>query len=180
MLDNKPSSGLIYNISILSFLDKPVDHIIQAFIQKNPDDVDKHNTGTFLNTISIYFRTGKRKIRINLIQPISPYLIDKLAKKYYHEKEGAIILFLKNHDYSFKAAKTFFRKINKENEDFPIPIAFVELLESNDSFQLHIDKPEILDNAPHIGYFGISENADGFESILQFIINKSNATPKSS
>lgn len=171
---------MIYNIAILSFHDKPVDHIIQAYIQKYPDQVDNHETSTSLNMISIYFKTDQRSIKINLMQPISPYLIDKLAKTYYNEKEGAIILFSKNNDYSFKAAKTFYRKINKENEDFPIPIAFTELLESDDSNQLNLDKPVILDNAPHVAYFGITENAEGFESILQFIISKYNAAHKSS
>ncbi len=171
---------MIYNIAILSFLDKPVDHIIQAYIQKYPDQVDNRNPSTSLNMISIYFRTDQRSIKINLMQPISPYLIDKLAKTYYNENEGAIILFSKNHDYSFKAAKTFYRKLSKENEDFPIPIAFAELLESDESNQLIIDKHEILDNAPHVAYFGITENAEGFESILQFIVSKSNTTHKSS
>jgi hypothetical protein len=114
------------------------------------------------------------------MQPISPYLIDKLAKTYYNEKEGAIILFSKNNEYSFKAAKTFYKKLSNENKDFPIPIAFAELLESDDSNRLNIVEPEILDNTPHIAYFGITENAEEFESILQFIISKSNTSHESS
>ena len=106
------------------------------------------------------------------MQPISPYLIDKLANKYYHEKEGAIIIFSKTNAYSFKAAKTFYRKLIKENEAFPIPIAFVELLEAEDPSQLHIKEPEILEEAPHIAYYGLTENADGFEAILHFIVQK--------
>ncbi|MHA2305369.1 MAG: hypothetical protein ACXACU_08235 [Candidatus Hodarchaeales archaeon] len=180
MSNNKPNSSMIYNIAILSFLDKPVDHIIQAYIQKYPDQVDNHDTSPWLNMISIYFRTDQRNIKINLMQPISQYLIDKLAKTYYNEKEGAIILFSKNNEYSFKAAKTFYTKLSKENKDFPIPIAFAELLESDDSNQLNIAEPEILDNTPQIAYFGITENAEGFESILQFIISKSNAAHESS
>lgn len=171
---------MIFNIAILSFLDKPVDHIIQAFLQKYPDQIENQETRVSLNIASFLFETDQRIIKINLMQPISPYLIDKLTKTYYHEKEGAIILFSKNNDYSFKAAKTFYNKLIKENEEFPIPIAFIELLEIDESSQLLIDEPEILENTPHVAYYGITENADGFESILRFIIQKYTAALKSS
>jgi hypothetical protein len=173
--ENNLTAGMIFNIAILSFLDKPVDHIIQAFLQKYPDQIENPETDVSLNLISFLFETDQKTIRINLMQPISPYLIDKLAKKYYHEKEGAIILFSKNHEYSFKAAKTFYKKLTTENKGFPIPIAFVELLEIDEWSQLHIEEPEILEEAPHVAYYGLTENADGFESILRFIIHKYSA-----
>jgi len=163
---------MIFNIAILSFLDKPVDHIIQAFLQKYPDQIENQKSDVSLNLISFLFETDQMTAIINLMQPISPYLIDKLANKYYHEKEGAIILFSKNHAYSFKAAKTFYKKLIKENEDFPIPIAFVELVTADDPSQLHIKEPETLEEAPHVAYYGLTENADGFEDILNFIIQK--------
>lgn len=168
---------MIFNIAILSFLDKPVDHVIQAFLQKYPDQIENLKTHVSLNFVSFLFETDQRIVRINLMQPISPYLIDKLARKYYHEKEGAIILFSKNNDNSFKAAKTFYNRLIKENEEFPIPIAFVEL-EQDESSQLHINEPEILEDNPHVAYYGITENADGFESILRFIIQKYHAALK--
>lgn len=171
---------MTFNIAILSFLDKPVDHIIQAFLQKHPDQIETQEARVSLNIVSFRFKTNKRVIKINLMQPISPYLIDKLAKTYYNEKEGAIILFSKNNDYSFKAAKTFYNKLIKENEGFPIPIAFVELLERTEFNQGHIDEPEILEELPHVAYYGITENADGFESILRFIIHNYSETLKSS
>ncbi|UCG00359.1 MAG: hypothetical protein JSW11_11990 [Candidatus Heimdallarchaeota archaeon] len=176
MPTNNLAPGMIFNIAILSFLDKPVDHIIQAFLQKYPDKIKNQETDVSLNLVSILFETDQKIFKINLMQPISPYLIDKLAKRYYQEKEGAIILFSKNHDYSFKAAKTFYKKLTKENEDFPIPIAFVELLAVDDSSQLNIKEPEILEETPHVAYYGLTENADGFESILQFIIRNYNTT----
>ncbi|MHA2202751.1 MAG: hypothetical protein ACW991_03600 [Candidatus Hodarchaeales archaeon] len=179
MSENNLTTGMIFNIAILSFLDKPVDHIIQAFLQKYPDQIENQETDVSLNLVSFLFKTDQKIIRINLMQPISPYLIDKLAKKYYNEKEGAIIIFSKNNEYSFKAAKTFYKKLTKENEGFPIPIAFVELLEINESSQFRVDEPEILEETPHVAYYGITENADGFESILQFIIQKYTAALQS-
>ncbi|MFX1515170.1 MAG: hypothetical protein ACFFC6_02595 [Promethearchaeota archaeon] len=171
MSETNISTGLIFNIAILTFLDKPVDHIIQAFLQKYPDQIiENQDTDVSLNLVSFLIKTDQELIKINLMQPISPYLIDKLATKYYNEKEGAIILFSKNNAYSFKAAKTFYKKLIKENEGFPIPIAFIELLETNESCQLNIDEPEILEDTPHVAYYGITENADGFESVLQFLI----------
>ena len=175
---NNLTPGMIFNIAILSFLDKPADHIIQAFLQKYPDQIKNQESDVSLNLVSFLFETDQEKAVINLMQPISPYLIDKLAKKYYNEKEGAIILFSKTNAYSFKAAKTFYRKLIKENKDFPIPIAFVELLEADDPSQLHITEPEILEEAPHVAYYGLTENADGFEAILHFIIQKYIATLK--
>ncbi len=175
MSENNLTSSMIFNIAFLSFLNKPVDHIIQAFLQKYPDQIENQETNVSLNLVSFLFETDQKVIRINLMQPISPYLIDKLSKEYYNEKEGAIILFSKNNEYSFKAAKTFYKKLTKENEGFLIPIAFVELLETNELSQLHIDEPEILEETPHVAYYGITENADGFESILRFIIQKYHA-----
>ena len=162
---------MIFNIAILSFLDKPVDHIIQAFLQKYPEQIENQETHASLNMVSFLFETDQRIVRINLMQPISPYLIDKLAKSYYQEKEGAIILFTKNNENSFKAAKTFYKKLIKDNKGFPIPIAFIEL-EQDESSQPHINEPEILEDMPQVAYYGITENADGFESILRFIIQK--------
>ncbi|MFX0124002.1 MAG: hypothetical protein ACFFAE_10210 [Candidatus Hodarchaeota archaeon] len=175
---NNLTPGMIFNIAILSFLDKPVDHVIQAFLQKYPDQIDDQETDVSLKLVSFLFEIDQKLTRINLMQPISPYLIDKLANKYYHEKEGAIILFSKNHDYSFKAAKTFYKKLIQENKDFPIPIAFVELLEAHESSQLNIKEPEILDEAPYVAYYGLTDNADGFESILNFIVQKYSAALK--
>jgi hypothetical protein len=168
--ENSISTGLIFNIAILTFLDKPVDHIIQAFLQKYPDQIANQNTDVSLNLVSFLFKIDQEIIRINLMQPISPFLIDKLASKYYNEKEGAIILFSKNNEYSFKAAKTFYKKLIKENEGFPIPIAFIELLETDESNQLNISEPEVLEDAPHVAYYGITENADGLESVLRFLV----------
>ena len=168
---------MIFNIAILSFLDKPVDHIIQAFLQKYPDKIESKETRVSLNVVSFLFDTDQGTAKINLMQPISPYLIDKLAKTYYNEKEGAIILFSTNNENSFKAAKTFYKKLTKENEGHQIPIVFVEL-DPDESIQQHIDEPEILKEAPYISYYGITENADGFELILQFIIQKYYAAPK--
>lgn len=162
---------MIFNIAILSFLDKPVDHIIQAFLQKYPDKIENQKALVSLNIASFLFETHQGTVKINLMQPISPYLIDKLAKTYYNEKEGAIILFSTNNENSFKAAKTFYKKLIKENEGYQIPIAFVEL-GPDELIQQHIDEPEILTEAPYVAYYGITENADGFESILQFIIQK--------
>ncbi|MFX0184685.1 MAG: hypothetical protein ACFE95_16505 [Candidatus Hodarchaeota archaeon] len=179
MSEKKPTTGMIYNIAILSFLDKPVDHIIQAFLQKYPDHIENQEARVSLNFVSLFFETDRGVVRINLMQPISPYLIDKLARTYYHEKEGAIILFSKNNDPSFKAAKTFYNRLIKENEEFPIPIAFVEL-EQDESSQPHIDEPVILENTPHVAYYGINENADGFEYILRFIIQKYHSALKRS
>ncbi|MFW9902801.1 MAG: hypothetical protein ACFFFH_00595 [Candidatus Thorarchaeota archaeon] len=170
MSENNIYSGLIFNIAILTFLDKPVDHIIQAFLQKYPDQIEKQGTDVSLNFASFLFETDQEIIKINLMQPISPFLIDKLAGKYYNEKEGAIILFSKNNEYSFKAAKTFYKKLIKENEGFPIPIAFIELLETDEPSQLDINEPEVLEETPHVAYYGITENADGFESVLRFLI----------
>ncbi|MFX1285838.1 MAG: hypothetical protein ACFFB5_19510 [Promethearchaeota archaeon] len=170
MSENNLTTGMIFNIAILSFLDKPVDHIIQAFLQKYPDQIENQESRVSLNIVSILFETDQSIVRINLMQPISPYLIDKLAKNHYTEKEGAIILFSKSNDHSFKAAKTFYKKLIKENEDSPIPIAFVELLEIDESSHLNIQEPEILEDNPYVAYYGITENADGFEVILQFII----------
>jgi len=180
VFENNTNTGMIFNIAILSFLDKPVDHIIQAFLQKYPDQIENRETSVSLNMASVLYETDESIIKINLMQPISPYLIDKLAKTYYNEKEGAIILFSKNNEYSFKAAKTFYNKLIIENEGFPIPIAFVELLETDESSQLYIDEPETLEDSPYVAYYGITENADGFESILRFIIQKYNAALKSS
>ncbi|MHA2248180.1 MAG: hypothetical protein ACXADY_24740 [Candidatus Hodarchaeales archaeon] len=180
MSENNPPTSLIFNIAILSFLDKPVDHIIQAFLQKYPSQIEKEKTPVSLNLVTFLFETDQRLITINLMQPISPYLIDKLAKKYYNEKEGAIILFSKNNEHSFKAAKTFYKKLRNENKDFPIPIAFVELIEMDELSQRLIDEPEILEDTPQVAYYGITENADGFESILRFIIQKYNAALESS
>ena len=174
---NQRTPRMIFNIAFLSFLDKPVDHIIQAFLQKYPDQIESQEDHTSLKTVTILFNAVKETVKVNLMQPISPYLIDKLARKYYHEKEGAIILFSRNNENSFKAAKAFYNKLMKENKDFPIPIAFVEL-ETDESSQLRIDEPEILDETPHVAYYGITENAEGFESILQFIIQKYNAAIK--
>jgi hypothetical protein len=168
--ENNISAGLIFNIAILTFLDKPVDHIIQAFLQKYPDQIENQESDVSLNLVSFSFKIDQKLVKINLMQPISPYLIDKLAKKYYHEKEGAIILFSKNNEYSFKAAKTFYKKLIKENEEIPIPIAFIELLETDESSQLNINEPEVLEDTPHVAYYGITENADGFESVLRFLI----------
>ena len=171
MSENNLTPNMIFNIAILSFLDKPVDHIIQAFLQKYPDKIENQETRVSLNIASFLFETKQGTAKINLMQPISPYLIDKLAKTYYNEKEGAIILFSTNNENSFKAAKAFYKKLIKENEGFQLPIAFVEL-GPDVSIQQHIDEPEVLKEAPHVAYYGITENADGFESILQFIIQK--------
>jgi hypothetical protein len=168
--DEETTSSAIFNIAVLSFSDKPVDHIIQAFVQKYPDRVSNQNSSTALEFIPFHFDYDQMSILINLIRPISPHLIDKLEKTYYNEKEGAMILFSKNNDHSFKAAKTFYRKLQKENEDFPIPIAFVELLEPNESIGFTIEEPEVLEDIPQVGYFGLTENAEGFETILRFII----------
>jgi len=164
------TSSTIFNIAVLSFSDKPVDHIIQAFIQKYPDRVSDQNSSSSLEFLPFHFEYDQMSIRINLIRPISPHLIDKLEKTYYNEKEGAMILFSKNNEYSFKAAKTFYRKLQKENEDFPIPIAFVELLESDEQIVTDISEPEVLDDIPQVGYFGLTENAEGFETIIRFIV----------
>ena len=171
MSETNISTGLIFNIAILTFLDKPVDHIIHAFLQKYPDQIiENQDTDVSLNLVSFLFKTDQKIIKINLMQPISPFLIDKLASKYYNEKEGAIILFSKNNEYSFKAAKTFYKRLKKENEAFPIPIVFIELLETNEFSQLHINEPEVLEDTPDVAYYGITENADGFEAVLQFLI----------
>ena len=175
MSETTNSTGLIFNIAILTFLDKPADHIIQAFLQRYPDQIENQATDDSLSLVSFRYQIDQKIIKINLMQPISPYLIDKLAPKYYNQKEGAIILFSKKNQYSFKAAQTFYKKLIKESKGFPIPFAFVELLEIDESSQLLIDEPEILDDNPNVAYYGISENADGFESILQFIIQKYSA-----
>ncbi|MFX1538716.1 MAG: hypothetical protein ACFFDI_31395, partial [Promethearchaeota archaeon] len=76
-------TGLIFNIAVLTFLDKPADHIIQAFLQKYPDQIENQHTNVSLNLASFLYKTDQKIIKINLMQPISPYLIDKLASKYY-------------------------------------------------------------------------------------------------
>lgn len=171
MSDKRITSSTIFNIAILSFSDKPVDHIIQSFVQKYPDQVTKENVSTSLEIIPLHFEYDQMSILINLIRPISPHLIDKLEKTYYNEKEGAMILFSKNNEHSFKAAKTFYRKLQKENKEFPIPIAFVELLEQDEPLVSNIGEPEVLEDIPQVGYFGLTENAEGFETIIRFIIS---------
>ena len=180
MPEENLATSLIFNIAILTFLDKPTDHIIQAFLQKYPDQIKTQETNNSLNLVSFLFETDQKIIKINLMQPISPHLIDKLANTYYNEKEGAIILFSKNNEYSFKAAKKFYKKLRKENEGFPLPIVFVELIEIDESNQLHINEPEILEDAPNVAYYGITENADGFDSVLRFMIQKYNEALNSS
>ena len=55
MSENNLASGMIFNIAILSFLDKPVDHVIQAFLQKYPDQIENQETDVSLNLVSFLF-----------------------------------------------------------------------------------------------------------------------------
>jgi hypothetical protein len=143
--------------------------MIQKFAQANPNRFLSKKREANTNVFTFQIETGLGVTRIILVQPVSQFIIDKLASHHYLTIDGVIILLLMNYQESFEAARTFYGRVRKINPKTRIPVVFVEVVTNT---ALDSKKPEILENTPNIAYFGITEETvKAFENVLRFLID---------
>ena len=161
-------TGIIFNFSVLSHPDQPVKQLLQKFAQADPNRFITEKKDTNRNIFTFQLVTGLGETRIILVQPVSQFIIDKLASQHYRTVDGVIILLLLNYQESYEAARTFYGRVRKMNP-VRLPVVFVEV--TTDTV-LDNTKPEILEEQPNIAYFGITGNSvQAFENILRFLID---------
>ena len=158
-------------ISVLSHPDETTSHLIEKLLEKYPTQSTHMNISILSANISTFewdMPTGL--VKVLLIQPVGQLFTDKLHTRYY-KSSGAAILFSRNDEDSFLAAKVFYQNFRKGEERPSKPVAFVELFNESDE-DLIIDEHEFLDDKP-VEYYSIKpDDVTNFQKILETIVKQ--------
>ena len=158
----------LLNISILSHPDELANPLIQRLVQTYPKQVTLHNTSSKSeNVFILQLELKSWRLTIYLVQPLGK-LMDKMVSDYYTAIAGSIILFSNNPE-SFEAARAFYDQVRKINNNLPVLITFIEVIDGDVPI---IDEPEVLENLSNVTYYGIRENdEEAFSKIIRTFVN---------
>lgn len=158
-------------VCVLSQPKDLVNQFIQELLQKHQEESSYRNfaaLGLSISTINVQIENNR--VQLILLQTSGQEFSDKL-RLYYHGASGAIILFERNNQDSFEAAKRNFQFFKKVNQNSHVPVIFVDIVDK--SKVIIIDDPEKLEDEPNILYYEINENNNqAFSNIIEFIISK--------
>lgn len=160
----------LVRISILSHPDENTTYLIQRLIEKHSrNSTFKHISVISVNVSTFEWELSEFLTRVLLIQPVGDFT-DKLHTRFY-QTSGAIILFSRDNQDSFVAAKVFFQNYWKNLDGSSKPIVIVEILDL--SAEVILNDCEKLEEIPNVVYYCLRlDDIRNFQKILEVLVHK--------
>ncbi|MFX1286562.1 MAG: hypothetical protein ACFFB5_23195 [Promethearchaeota archaeon] len=169
MNPNSHKNEFIIRISVLGHPDELVGQLIRQLVQSHHGQTTNHTFESIsisISTLRVFI--DECWVKLILVQPIGQGFFDKMVQHYFRSN-GALILFSKNDAESFESARAFYHYFRFINRDPNIPVAFIEIQDTNDS--LIIEESIQSEQGSPDFYYGLkSEDFKGFRKILLSLI----------